>query len=87
LVLRSDKTRFADDYDIAVDTADCVLDVRQIAQWSSSLGPRVLSVAIPDARHDVFLSKDSSRKRAYEVVGEWLSCELGDRADAGAETA
>ncbi|AVM00418.1 alpha/beta hydrolase [Gordonia iterans] len=87
LVLRSDKTRFADDYDIAVDTADCVLDVRQIAQWSSSLGPRVLSVAIPDARHDVFLSKDSSRQRAYEVVGEWLSCELGDRADAGAETA
>ena len=73
LVLRSDKTRFAASYDVSVDTADCVLDVKQIAQWSSFLGHRVLSVAIPDARHDVFLSKARPRARAYETTADWLA--------------
>ncbi len=76
LVLRSDKTRFHSSYDVAVDTADCVLDVKQIAQWSSFLGRRVLSVAVPDAKHDVFLSRAVPRAAAYETVGTWLRGEI-----------
>lgn len=83
LVLRSDKTWYASSYDVAVDTADCVLDVKQIAMWSPFLGRRVLSVAIPDARHDVFLSKPSPRANAYETTADWLTHEV----DPGAVTA
>ncbi|MFT3662732.1 MAG: alpha/beta hydrolase [Gordonia sp. (in: high G+C Gram-positive bacteria)] len=85
LSLRSDKTRFTASYDIAVDTADCVLDVRHMAKWSSSLGSRVLSVAVPDARHDVFLSKEAVRARAYDVVDEWLSFEIDVDETAGSD--
>lgn len=76
LVMRSDKSRFASAYDVAVDTADCVLDVKQIAQWSSFLGSRVLSVAIADARHDVFLSQRRPRERAYQTAADWLGHDL-----------
>ncbi|MFZ2511488.1 MAG: alpha/beta hydrolase [Gordonia sp. (in: high G+C Gram-positive bacteria)] len=72
LVLRSDKSRFSSSYDVAVDTADCVLNVKQIAQWASFLGSRVLSVAITDARHDVFLSQQRPRERAYQAAADWL---------------
>lgn len=80
LALRSDKTRFSSSYDVAVDTADCVLDVSHMARWASFLGRRVLSVAIPDARHDVFLSKAGPRDLAYETVSEWLAREITEVA-------
>ncbi len=76
LVMRSDKSRFASSYDVAVDTADCVLNVKHIAQWSSFLGSRVLSVAIADARHDVFLSTPRPREHAYRTAADWLEHEL-----------
>ncbi|GAA3959574.1 alpha/beta hydrolase [Gordonia caeni] len=78
LALRSDKTRFRSAYDVAVDTADCVLDVSHMARWASFLGHRVLSVAIPDARHDVFLSKTGPRNRAYDTVDGWLTHEMAE---------
>ncbi|WP_084638029.1 alpha/beta hydrolase [Gordonia shandongensis] len=76
LVLRSDRTRFAGHYTPDVDTADCVLDVRQIAQWSGALGRRVWAVAVPGARHDVFLSLDEPRRRAYAEVDTWLDTDI-----------
>lgn len=76
LSLRSDKTRFRKNYDVAVDTADCVLDVNHIARWSPFLGRHVLSVAIEDARHDVFLSLRDPREHAYAVVGDWLAAHI-----------
>lgn len=81
LSLRSDKSRFRSTYDVAVDTADCVLDVNHIARWSPFLGRRVLSVAVDDARHDVFLSQEGPRERAYAAVGDWLSAEIDVRTD------
>ncbi|MFT3714943.1 MAG: alpha/beta hydrolase [Gordonia sp. (in: high G+C Gram-positive bacteria)] len=77
LVLRSDKSRFRSQYDVSADSADCVLDVKQIAQWSPFLSRRVLAVVVPDARHDVFLSKQAPRETAYETVDGWLSSEFG----------
>ncbi|MEJ9079234.1 alpha/beta hydrolase [Gordonia malaquae] len=76
LVLRSDKSSFRGKYDASVDTADCVLDVKQIAQWSGCIGGRVLAVAVTDARHDVFLSIESVRKRAYAEVDAWMESEF-----------
>ena len=81
LVLRSDKSRFADAYRPEVDTADCVLDVDQIAQWSGVLGRRVWAVAVPDARHDVFLSLETPRRIAYREVQTWLNTTFGEGAE------
>ncbi|MBY4569816.1 alpha/beta hydrolase [Gordonia sihwensis] len=80
LVLRSDKTRFTGAYEPAVDTADCVLDVKQIAQWSGVIGRRVWAVAVPDARHDVFLSLETPRRIAYDEVQNWLHTIFGEGA-------
>ena len=77
LVLRSDKSVWRGEYDPVVDTADCVLDVKQIAQWSGCLSRRVLAVAVPDARHDVFLSIAPVRARAYAEVDAWMESEFG----------
>nr|MCW2727211.1 alpha/beta hydrolase [Aeromicrobium sp.] len=72
LVLRSTTTRFARTYSPAVDEADAVLDVRQIARWAGCLGDAVSVVPIDKARHDVFISKDEPRKAAYAAVDTWL---------------
>jgi len=72
LVLRSTRTRFARQWSEAVDEADAVLDVRQIARWSGCLGDAVTVVPIDRARHDVFISKDEPRKAAYAAVDTWL---------------
>ncbi|SKZ48313.1 lysophospholipase [Mycobacteroides abscessus subsp. abscessus] len=72
LVLRSDATKFAKSYSPAVDAADVVLDVTQIARWSGSLGGHVTIAPIAGARHDVFLSVESARTQAYSEVDRWL---------------
>ncbi len=73
LVLRSDRTYFSSRYSERIDTADAVLDVRQIARWSGCLGGPTTVVPVEQARHDVFLSLDEPRKRAYEAVDAWLA--------------
>ena len=72
LVLRSDKTHFEATYTTASDTADGVLDVRQIARWAGCLGGQTTVIPIADARHDVFLSLAEPRKKAYDSVEGWL---------------
>lgn len=72
LVLRSTRSHFTASYTEAVDSADAVLDVRQIARWAGCLGGDTHVVPIEGARHDVFLSTEVPRKRAYEVVDAWL---------------
>ncbi|MBM9465600.1 alpha/beta hydrolase [Aeromicrobium sp. YIM 150415] len=76
LVLRSDRSRIVSRYSEEVETADAVLDVRQIARWAGCLGDEVTSVPIPGARHDVFLSRKEARDHAYEVLGDWLDRHL-----------
>jgi alpha-beta hydrolase superfamily lysophospholipase len=72
LVLHSDKTHFAKSYTDAVDQADAVLDVHQIARWSPNLGRNTTVAVIPNARHDVFLSQATPRATAYNTVTTWL---------------
>ncbi len=72
LVLRSSKTWFAQSWSEAVDDADAVLDVKQIARWAGCLGDAVTSLPIEGARHDVFISKKDAREAAYAAVDAWL---------------
>ncbi|MFT4044285.1 MAG: alpha/beta hydrolase, partial [Gordonia sp. (in: high G+C Gram-positive bacteria)] len=90
LVLRSDKTKFTGTYSPAVDVADVVLDVTQIARWSGCLGAHVTVRPIADARHDVFLSLPTARAAAYDAVDAWLGAvietEPGSKSGTGSES-
>ncbi|MFC3687184.1 alpha/beta hydrolase [Aquipuribacter hungaricus] len=72
LVLRSDRTHWARSHSDDVDRADTVLDVRQIARWAGCLGGETTVVPVVGARHDVFLSLQEPRRRAYDVLARWL---------------
>lgn len=88
LVLRSDRTWFARKHRAEVDSADSVLDVKQIARWSGCLGDAVTSLPIPGARHDVFLSREEPRAAAYAAVERWLAgLELGADSPRARQTA
>lgn len=72
LLLRSSATTVSRHYRPAVDTADAVLDVRQIQRWSGCLGDRTSIVPIDGARHDVFLSAEKPRNQAFAELDSWL---------------
>jgi alpha-beta hydrolase superfamily lysophospholipase len=52
---------------------DIVLDVEQIRRWSPALGRHITYLALPHARHDVFLSREEPRARAFEELDRWLT--------------
>lgn len=72
LILRSKLTKFLRKYGPAADVADTVLDVKQIQRWSGCLGERTNIVPIDGARHDVFLSSERPRARAFAELDHWL---------------
>ncbi|NLU81497.1 alpha/beta hydrolase [Rhodococcus sp. HNM0569] len=72
LVLRSKRSRHLSRYGDGADAADLVLDVRQIARWAGCLGDRTTIAPVEGARHDVFLSTEVPRTRAFEEVDRWL---------------
>lgn len=72
LVLRSTRSDFSPQYTELSDRSDTVLDVTQIARWAGCLGGETTVVPIDGARHDVFLSLDEPRERAYATVDAWL---------------
>jgi alpha-beta hydrolase superfamily lysophospholipase len=55
-----------------VHVHDIVLDVEQIRRWSPALGRHVTYVGIPQARHDVFLSRAEPRAAAFDELARWL---------------
>jgi alpha-beta hydrolase superfamily lysophospholipase len=73
LVLTSDATLRGTPSGEDVHTHDIVLDVQQIRRWSTSLSAHVTVVAVPGARHDVFLSRPGPRKEAYTALDRWLA--------------
>ncbi len=77
LVLSSDTSsnpRHLDDE--RVHTTDVVLDVHHIRRWSTALGTHVTYAAVPGARHDVVLSREAARTRAYAELDRWASAYL-----------
>nr|WP_237447752.1 alpha/beta hydrolase [Nocardioides flavescens] len=76
LVLCSDRSTLPTEPGEDVDTSDIVLDVDQIRRWSTAYGRHVTCVAVPGARHDVFLSRLEARERAYSTVDTWRAAWL-----------
>ena len=73
LVLCSMESRSGRKYSPKVDTADVILDVRQIQHWAPTLSSDVTVSPIPDARHDVYLSQPAVRDAALNRVEQWLA--------------
>jgi len=73
LVLSSGATIEAPTMSDEVHRNDIVLDVAQIRRWSTALGRHVTYIAIEGAMHDIFLSREVVRSRAYDELGRWLT--------------
>ncbi|WP_432478458.1 alpha/beta hydrolase [Nocardioides sp. GXQ0305] len=71
LVLSSDRTTWPREMTDDVHTHDIVLDVEQIRRWAPALGRHVTYAAIPGALHDVVLSRQPARDRAYDEIERW----------------
>jgi alpha-beta hydrolase superfamily lysophospholipase len=73
LVLSSGRSALPEEMGEEVHGADIVLDVAQIRRWATAYGPHVTYVAVDGARHDVVLSRDEPRARAYDAIGTWMT--------------
>ena len=73
LVLSSGRSTLPEEMGEDVHGTDIVLDVTQIRRWATALGPHVTYIAIDGARHDVVLSREEPRTRAYEAINTWMT--------------
>lgn len=55
-----------------LDSADCVLDVKQMWARAPKLGPRVRIIKVPGARHDLTLSQPRIRGIYDHLLFDWL---------------
>jgi alpha-beta hydrolase superfamily lysophospholipase len=66
-------------HDDALRSTDVVLDVEQIRRRSPLLGSHVTLVMLEGAIHEVTLSPEPARKRAYEEIDRFLAAYVEDR--------
>ena len=57
----------------ALTTADTVLSVKAVASAATRLGRSVTIERIPNALHDVFLSRKDARTEAYARLNSWVT--------------
>lgn len=72
LVMHSHKSGGGREWNDSFHSCDIVLDVEHMRRYSSTLGRRVTCQVIPDAIHDVMLSREPVRKRALSFMLKWL---------------
>ncbi|MEV0597199.1 alpha/beta hydrolase [Nonomuraea cavernae] len=77
LVLASARGLRVRDFVPEARSADIVLDPRQIARWSTSIGPHVTCVRIADGVHDLVLSSEPVRKQVFAEIDRWLNAYVG----------
>lgn len=73
LVLLSTRSLFSPVWDEHMKSADVVLDVAGVAKRATDLGGCATIARIDDAVHDVFLSAEPVRERAFAAVDTWLT--------------
>lgn len=57
------------------DESDIVLDWRQIAKWSRTLGPKVTVLPFPGGLHDLVLSRPEVRDSVFSQLFAWAAAE------------
>ncbi|GAA1923312.1 alpha/beta hydrolase [Nocardioides marmoribigeumensis] len=73
LVMTSTQSVFPKAWEPAVDASDIVLDVAQIARWSTKVSRHLTLVRVEGALHDVTLSRPAVRDEVFDQLGRWLS--------------
>jgi len=73
LVLSSGRSTLPPEMGEDVHGTDIVLDVVQIRRWATAYGPHVTYIAVEGARHDVVLSREEPRARAYDAISTWMA--------------
>jgi alpha-beta hydrolase superfamily lysophospholipase len=71
-VLVMASTRTARGKNADVTSADVVLDVDDIARWSTRIGPHVTCVRIDGGLHDLALSAKPARTRFFDELDRWM---------------
>ena len=56
-----------------LDEADIVLDWKQIARWSRTLGGNVSVLAFPGGLHDLVLSRAEIRDSVFSQLFAWAA--------------
>ena len=79
LVLTSGASGRSREYDESCSSTDIVLDVDLIRKWAHKLADHVTLVRVEGAIHDVFLSREPVRRRAFEEVTRWSEAYLTPR--------
>ncbi|WP_325094307.1 alpha/beta hydrolase [Leucobacter sp. M11] len=72
LVLLAKRSVFALNWDDSMLSSDIVLDVEGIARRALDLGEQTTVVRVPNAMHDIFLSRLPVRQHAYRHLEHWL---------------
>ncbi len=72
LVLHSDKTIYDKKWSAVFFTGDAVLDVEDIKTYSKSISGQVVMKEIPNALHDVILSKSPVRDVAFAAMKAFM---------------
>ena len=73
LVLRSQKSLISPVWDDAMTTSDIVIEVDVIAERALRIARNVTVATVPDAIHDVLLSKRPVRDVAYGHIARWAA--------------
>jgi alpha-beta hydrolase superfamily lysophospholipase len=73
LVLSSGRSALPEEMGEEVHGTDIVLDVAQIRRWATAYGRHVTYLAVEGARHDVVLSREEPRARAYDAISTWMA--------------
>ena len=55
------------------DEADTVLDWKQVARWSRTLGPNTTVLALPGGLHDLVLSRSEIREAVFSQLFAWAA--------------
>jgi alpha-beta hydrolase superfamily lysophospholipase len=71
LVMASARTARGKNGDVT--SADVVLDVDDIARWSTRLGPHVTCVRVDGGLHDLALSAEPVRKKFFTELDRWMT--------------
>jgi alpha-beta hydrolase superfamily lysophospholipase len=53
------------------DEADLILDWRQVARWSRTLGQKITVLQFPGGLHDLVLSRREIRAEVFEQLFAW----------------
>lgn len=73
LLMYSSRSHQAEAWDPECQSADVVLDVKDIRKYGLLLGTDVTCVKVQNGLHDLFLSRPGVRKPLYAYMFKWLS--------------